>query len=86
LHKRFTGFTKESVKPEKHLLDIKAGFSPGNFLWLKQEFDDLHREHAVIIKKLNDLHEEHLLILKKLGDSQGKSHFDYSVGPVEQKT
>ena len=60
------------MKEKKRAPSSKAaGFSPASFLWIKQEFDDLHREHAVIIKKLNDLHDEHLLILKKLGSGPG---------------
>jgi len=87
LHKRFTGFTKVTVKEKKRAPSSKAaGFSPASFLWIKQEFDDLHREHALIIKKLNDLHDEHLLILKKIAEGQGRTHFDYSVGPVKNKT
>jgi serine/threonine-protein kinase RIO1 len=35
--------------------------------WLKKEFDNLRRDHVIIIEKLDRLHEEHLLILKKLG-------------------
>jgi len=55
-----------------------------DFVWIKQQFDSLHKEHALILSKLEDLHKEHLLILKKLDDSQAR--FDYEVGPIQNKT
>ena len=52
------------------------------FVWLKGQFDQLRRDHALILNKLDGLHEEHLLILARLSP---KPHFDYKVGPVVKK-
>jgi|SRR5215471_809231 len=58
-------------------------------LWVKGQFDQLRRDHAIILEKLDDLHKEHLLILAKLEQPppqpKPQFRFDYSVGPVVKK-
>ena len=56
-------------------------------VWLKQQFDKLGKEHAIILGKLDDLHKEHLLILSKLQPvpTGPQFRFDYKVGLVEKK-
>src|SRR5262245_53877904 len=34
--------------------------------WMGQQFDALHNDHLLILKKLEELHREHLLILSRL--------------------